>query len=500
MALNGVSTAAPTPTIALSASALNFGPQEVATQSAQQTITVTNVGSASLNISTLTAGGSHIADFPRSGTCLAGMTLAATGGNCTLVFAFAPTAVGARTSNLTIASNNSGGNVTVSLAGNATTNIPAATVSPAALNFGTQQISTSSAAQQVTVQNVGGGRLTIASVTVSGSHFTQSGNCLGANLTAGQTCTVNVVFAPNASGSLAATLTIAHGATGSPLVVALSGTGSATPVPVVQAAPSAVAFPGVTVVGQPSATQRVTISSAGPGSVTLGAIGTSNGEFVIVGGGTGSCAAALVVAQSASCTIEVRFSPAMPGARTGALSVSSNGTPSMLTVALTGDATGVASPGISSDRSSIDFGSVSVAAQSPMQQLWLTNTGSTNLDVTAVSIGAPFALAPGGTCAASTFSLTPGDSCMLQLQFVPTAAGSQSGTLAFASNAGSLAVSLAGEGVAAPVSNQNQNPNVASVGAPSNAGGGGTIEIGVILLLFIALVYADRRHSVIRHQ
>ncbi len=500
VALNGVATVAPTPTIALSASALTFGPQEVATQSALQTITVTNVGSAALNISALTAGGSHVADFPRSGTCIAGMTLAASGGNCTLVFAFVPTAVGARTSNLTIASNNSGGNVTVSVAGNAATNVPAATVSPAALSFGTQQISTNSVAQQVTVRNVGGGRLTIASVTVSGSHFTQSGNCLGANLTAGQSCTVSVVFAPNAAGSLTATLSIAHGATGSPLVVALSGTGSATPVPVVQAAPSAVAFPGVTVVGQPSATQRVTISSAGPGSVTLGSIGTSNGEFVIVGGGTGSCAAALVVAQSASCTIDVRFSPTMPGARTGALSVSSDGTPSPLTVALTGDATGVASPGISSDRSSIDFGSVSVAAQSPMQQLWLTNTGSTNLDVTAVSIGTPFALAPGGTCAASTFSLTPGDSCMLQLQFAPTAAGSQSGTLAFASNAGSLAVGLTGEGVAATASNQNpnQNPNVASVGAPSNAGGGGTLQIEVLLLLFIALLYAHRLRSVIR--
>ena len=110
VALNGTATAAPTPTIALSASSLSFGPQEVGSQSALQTITVTNVGSAALNISALTAGGSHVTDFPRSGTCLSGMTLAATGGNCTLVFAFAPTAVGMRTSNLTIASNNSGGN------------------------------------------------------------------------------------------------------------------------------------------------------------------------------------------------------------------------------------------------------------------------------------------------------------------------------------------------------------------------------------------------------
>ena len=217
VALNGSATAAPTPTIALSASALNFGPQEVGTQSGPQTITVTNVGTAVLTISGLTAGGSHVADFPRSGSCQAGMTLAASGGNCTLIFAFAPMAVGARSSTLTIASNNAGGNVTVTLGGNATTNVPVASVNPAALSFGPQQIGTSSAAQSVTVSNTGGGRLSIAALAFSSPHFAQTGNCVAASLAAGQSCTANVVFAPSASGSLSATLTISHGAAGSPL-------------------------------------------------------------------------------------------------------------------------------------------------------------------------------------------------------------------------------------------------------------------------------------------
>ena len=492
VALNGTSTAAPTPTLALSASSLSFGPQEVGTQSALQTITVTNVGSAPLNISALAAGGSHAADFPRSGTCQAGMTLAASGGNCNLVFAFAPTVVGTRTSTLTIASNNSGGNVTVTLSGNATTNVPVASASPATLSFGTQQIGASSTPQQVTVSNAGGGRLSIAALTFSSPHFTQSGNCVAASLAAGQSCTVNVVFAPSASGSLTSTLMISHGAAGSPLTIALTGVGSTLPVPVVQASPSLVAFPGVTVVGQPSAAQSVIVSNAGPGSVTLGTLTTSTSEFVIAGGSAGNCAAGMVVAQGASCAIDVRLAPSAAGARTGSLSIASNGTPSLLSVALAGDATSVASPGIGSDRNFLNFGPIPVAAQSTAQQVWLTNTGSTNLDVTVVSVGAPFALAPGGTCGTTTFSLAPGQSCMLQVQFAPAAAGSQSGALTFTSNAGSLAVALTGEGVASAPANQN----VGSAGTPMNAGGGGAVGSGwIVLVLAVGIMVRRRRFS-----
>ena len=490
VALSGTGTPAAAPTIALGANSLTFGPQEVATQSAPRSITVTNVGSGALTISALTVGGSHVADFPRSGSCQGGMTLAANGGNCTIVFTFAPGAAGARSSNLTIASNNSGGNVTISLAGTATTNIPAATMSPAALTFGSQQIGTSSSPQAVTVSNGGGGRLGITGVAVSGPHFSSSGTCLNASLAASQTCTINVLFAPTASGPLTSTLSVTHGAAGNPLTVALAGTGSALPVPVVQASPSSIAFPGVTAVGQPSPIQRVTITNNGPGSVTLGTIAASSSEFVLVGGATANCAAALVVAQSGACAIDIRLSPTAPGARSGTVSVSSNGSPSPLVIALTGDAVGVAAPGISSDKMSLSFGSVNVGAQSTVQELWLTNTGSTNLDVSAITISAPFALASGGTCDPAPFSLTPGQACLLQLQFSPNSPGAQSGTLSFASNAGELSVALSGEGLATQPANQ-----IVAVGggAPSNTGGGGYIHPAALWLLLLSLGLISRR-------
>ena len=384
----------------------------------------------------------------------------------------------------------------MSLAGNATTNVPAPTISPTALTFGAQQVGTSSAPQPVTVTNAGGGGFAINAVAVSGPHFTQTGNCLGVTLAAGQSCTLSVAFAPSASGSLTSTLSVTHGATSTALTVALAGTATTLPVPVIQAAPNAVAFPGVTVVGQPSAVQRVSISSAGPGSVTLSTMATSSAEFSIVGGVTGGCAPALVVAQGASCSIDVRFSPAAPGARSGALAIASNGTPSLLSVALNGDATGVASPGISSDRISLDFGSVMVATPSPLQQLQLTNTGSTNLDVSAVSVAAPFALAAGGTCAGSPFSLPPGQSCMLQLQFVPSAPGPQTGSLGFTSNAGSLSVALAGEGRAAPVISPSASAGAS--GAPVNSGGGGALDAHALALVMLLVIWTGACRRFVR--
>ncbi len=492
VALNGTATAAAAPTIALSANSLSFGPQEVGTQSALRTITVTNVGTGVLNVSTLTPGGSHVADFSRSGSCQAGMSLPASGGNCTLVFSFAPTAVGTRTSNLTIASNNSGGNVTISLTGNATSNIPVATITPAALTFSTQQVGTSSTAQAITVSNSGGGRLVISSVAISGMHFTQSGNCMGASLAAGQVCMLNVVFAPSASGSLASTLTVAHGAAGSPLSVALAGVGTSLPVPVLEASPSPMAFPGMTAVGQPSSADSVVITNAGPGSLTLGTISTNSNEFMLVGGTTGGCAAAMVLPQGASCSVDIRFSPGAPGARAGGLSVISSGTPSPLTVALAGDASAVAAPEINSDKTALDFGSASVASAPLTQSLSLSNPGSTNLDVSAVSIGAPFALGSGGSCESPSFSLTPGESCLLEVLFAPSAAGSQSGTLSVVSNAGNLTVNLAGEALTAPTANQN----VGSNGTPQNAGGGGALEPSALLLLLVLAIGIMARQRV----
>jgi hypothetical protein len=55
--------------------------------------------------------------------------------------------------------------------------------------------------------------------------FTQTSTC-GSSIPAGGTCTVSVKFAPTAGGAASGTLSVASSAPGSPLTVALSGTGT----------------------------------------------------------------------------------------------------------------------------------------------------------------------------------------------------------------------------------------------------------------------------------
>jgi Carbohydrate binding module (family 6)/F5/8 type C domain/Abnormal spindle-like microcephaly-assoc'd, ASPM-SPD-2-Hydin/Right handed beta helix region len=96
--------------------------------------------------------------------------------------------------------------------------------SPSSLSFGNVPVGSTSSAQTVTVSNPGSSAASISSVSATGP-FVQTNNC-GSSLGAGASCTVNVQFKPTAGGAASGTLSVAGSAPGSPLTVALSGTGT----------------------------------------------------------------------------------------------------------------------------------------------------------------------------------------------------------------------------------------------------------------------------------
>ncbi|MEU6406492.1 choice-of-anchor D domain-containing protein [Streptomyces sp. NPDC046985] len=96
--------------------------------------------------------------------------------------------------------------------------------SPSSLTFASQAPGTASAAQTVKVTNSGNASAAISSVAVSGD-FAQTDTC-GASLASGASCDVSVTFKPTASGTRTGALTVTSDAAGSPLTVALSGTGA----------------------------------------------------------------------------------------------------------------------------------------------------------------------------------------------------------------------------------------------------------------------------------
>jgi hypothetical protein len=99
----------------LSATALNFGEQDLATVSSPQTITLSNPGEKALLMSGIAVTG----DFTMmsSSTCDPGQSSLAPGANCTIVIAFGPLKTGKREGQLTIKDDASGSPQVIALTG-----------------------------------------------------------------------------------------------------------------------------------------------------------------------------------------------------------------------------------------------------------------------------------------------------------------------------------------------------------------------------------------------
>src|SRR5215469_540355 len=379
---------------ALSVNTLAFGSQLVGTASGAQSVTLTNTGTLSLNISSFSASG----DFTQSNNCPASLAVAA---SCTINVTFTPTASGTRTGALSIVDDAIGGSAqSVALSGTGYT--LSAAFSPSSLSFVAQRVGTTSSAKNVILTNTGTGTLSISGLVVSGD-FTQTNNC-PASLGAGATCTVSVVFVPAARGTRTGSLTLNSNATGTPPSVSLSGTGIG---PVASLSPSSLTF-AAQHVSSTSSAQTVTLSNTGDAILDISSIAAS-GDFAE----TNNCASTL--AAGAQCTVNVTFTPTAAGTRTGALTITddaSNG--NTQTVALTG--TGV------------DF-SLSVSPAS----LTVTHGSSVTTTVTVSALGGSFnssvslacssALPKGLNCSFSPGGVTPGNTSANSTLKISTSGG-----------------------------------------------------------------------------
>jgi hypothetical protein len=99
----GVSAPPPSGRVAATPSSLDFGTLHVGRRSKAQTLTVSNAGTASLHIASLSLQGTDPGDFLVVASGCSGSTLAP-GASCTVSLEFKPAAVGTRAAVLTIAS------------------------------------------------------------------------------------------------------------------------------------------------------------------------------------------------------------------------------------------------------------------------------------------------------------------------------------------------------------------------------------------------------------
>ena len=236
--------------ITIGSSAVNFPDTFPGSESAAQIVTVQNVGKGTLTISGESLGGTDPGSFGYGTTCSS--TLAA-GASCTFSFTFAPTASGTVQATFTITESSPAATQTITLSGTgSSTTIAEITVSPTSLPFGNQTVGTTSAAKSITLSNTGTAPFTpsstlpgfVALVGVNSGDFTETDNC-GESLAAGDHCTINISFAPQAAVDARAFVAIEGDARNTPQLVALSGTGTESGVttgssPVLQVIPGVV--------------------------------------------------------------------------------------------------------------------------------------------------------------------------------------------------------------------------------------------------------------------
>src|SRR5712664_163137 len=411
--------------LSITPSSVSFGNVAVGTANAQ-TVTLTNSGTANLNIS---QGGVTGAGFGMSG--LTFPFSLAPGQSSTFNAQFAPTAAGSASGSVSISSNAYKTPTVASLTGSGT--LAALSPNPSSFNFGNVLVG-SSGTQTITLSNSGTASVTISAASASGTGFGIAGLSVPLTLAAGQNTTFSAQFAPSATGSASGSVFITSNAPGSPLTLALSGTGVAATF-LLGASPTSLSFGNVNVGG--SSGLPVTLTNSGNSNVTISGVTVTGAGFSASG-----VSANTILTPSQSVTLNVLFAPGVTGSVTGSVSVTSNATNSPAAISLAG--AGVQGQ-LTPNPASVSFGSVLVGSNASVP-ITLTNSGTASVTISAASASGTGFTISGIT---APLTLSPGQSTSFIATFSPTTAGSASGTASITSNApGSpLTLALSGTGV-----------------------------------------------------
>jgi len=202
--------------------------------------------------------------------------------------------------------------------------------------------------------------------------------------------------------------------------VALTGTGAASTL--ITVTPASLVFAN-TISGAESEAQAVRVSNTGTGPVSPTSIalsGTNPSSFEELN----VCGASL--APGAECTVLVAIRPAKAAVQKATLSVTDNATGSPQAVSLSGS--GTTAPTLTLSATSLTFASTAVGSASSDQNVSLTNSGSSSLEITGIAFTGAGAsvFVQFNNCG---ISLAPGASCIVSVAFVPVISGAWNAAL-----------------------------------------------------------------------
>jgi hypothetical protein len=334
--------------------------------------------------------------------------------------------VGAKTSGL--AAGNYSGHVIVSATG--VTNAPLSI--PVTLTVTAAPISLTASPSAMALSAVAGGTapaaqsLTIGESPASALPFTVTADQVWMTLSAASGTTSSAIqVGANISGLAAGNYTghvivTAAGVTNSPMSVTVTLAVTAPQTSLLSVSPTSAAFGNINVGN--NNTKSVTITNSGTSSVAISSVSVSGGGMSANG-----IATPMTLAAGQTTVLSVVFAPTVSGAVSGTVSVASNATNSPGVITTTGTGT---QPQLSASPSTLNFGSVAVGS-SGSQTITLSNTGTAAATISqAVISGTGYTMSG----LALPTSLAAGASASFSVQFAPTVAGSDAGSVTVTSN------------------------------------------------------------------
>jgi phospholipase C len=286
---------------------VRFGSQGVGTHSVSRIVQLTNYQTSALTISKVAVSG----DFTQTNRC----KQISPGFLCRITVEFTPTATGVRTGQLTITDSDPSSPQIVQLQGMGG-QLNGAPLYPGVefnhVTFG------SSKKLNAIVSNASATPVTVSKVALGGINapdFSEATNCSG-TIPGGGTCTWNVTFTPtpqdyNFRGIEDASLAIYSNDPGSPLVLRLTGVGTALAI-----APTSINF-GNETIGKSSPPRNVKVTNASLTPVTLSSV-AALGDY----SQNNTCSS--VLQPGASCELAVVFTPTQQGTEYGAVNLNDN--------------------------------------------------------------------------------------------------------------------------------------------------------------------------------
>ncbi len=216
---------------------------------------------------------------------------------------------------------------------------PGIMLDPDAVDFGSVPVGGPEASRSVAVESTGTTPLNVAEVELSGDDADEfrivADGCSDQAVDPGESCRIDLAFAPGAAGSSSADLDVFSDAGDGPETAELAGTGVSAAIPGIGLDPDRADFGRIVVDEGPSAARAFTVESVGTAPLDLGAVavaGDDPGQFRIVADGCSG----RKLDPAATCRVEVAFAPGSAGAKSAHLEVPSDASGGPATAALTG--------------------------------------------------------------------------------------------------------------------------------------------------------------------